>query len=212
MANNTDKRAVAGANHQGTKKPGGSRAARQAAAQKKARRKRAMWVGGLIVAGTALVTSIVFGRATGVTDPLAWDLPALGPTAKIQDRVTLADFRGTPTVANFFASWCTECDRELPGFARVSDELRGKVQFVGINSQETGNAMLMPNRHGVDWWPLASDIGGGNGRELSRALGARGMPLTVFYDENGEILHVQLGGISESQLRAFITRFYDISA
>ena len=53
----------------------------------------------------------------------------MGPTAELQDRVTLADYRGGPTVVNLFASWCVECDRELPGFARVSNELREQVQF-----------------------------------------------------------------------------------
>ena len=124
--------------------------------------------------------------------------------------MALADYRGGPTVVNFFASWCVECDRELPGFARVSNELRDQVQFVGIASQETGDPMFMPERHGVDWWPLARDIGGSNGSGLSIAMGARGMPLTAFYDDGGKLLHVQLGSITEPQLRSFINQLYGI--
>lgn len=180
------------------------------AALEKKRNRVVMWVAGSLVVIGLFVASLVFGRATGTTDPTAWDLPAMGSTAQVQERVLLDDYQGRPTVVNFFASWCVECDRELPGFAKVSDELRNEVQFVGIASRETGNPMLMPERHGVDWWPLARDVGGGDGSGLSTALGARGMPLTAFYDESGELLRVQLGSMSEAQLRAMLTELYGV--
>lgn len=202
--------ARAKAGHSPGKSNKAAREARKAAARRKAKRNRLLWVGtGVLVAGV-FVASFYLGRQSGVTDPGSWDLPAMGATAQTQDRVTLADYQGGPTVVNFFASWCVECDRELPGFARVSDELQNQVQFVGVASQETGNPLLMPERHGVDWWPLARDIGGSNGSGLSTALGARGMPLTAFYDDRGALLHVQLGSITEPQLKSFIAQFYGI--
>jgi len=166
--------------------------------------------GGLLVVGL-LVSAVVLGAPKGNTDPAEWDLPAMGPTAEVQERVALTDFRGTPTVVNFFASWCTACDAELPGFARLSKALEGQVAFVGIASQETGDPMFMPRRHGIDWWPLARDIGGGTGSGLSTALGARGMPLTAFYDADGTLLRVQIGAVSESQLSDMIRALYGIS-
>lgn len=84
------------------------------------------------------------------------------------------------------------------------------MQFVGVASQETGNPMLMPERHGVDWWLLARDIGGTNGSGLSAAFGVRGMPLTAFYGDCGELLHVQLGSFNEPQLSSFIAQLYGI--
>lgn len=70
--------------------------------------------------------------------------------------------------------------------------------------------MFMPERHGIDWWPLARDIGGGTGSGLSTALGARGMPLTAFYGPDGTLLHVQLGAISETQLRDTIRTLFGV--
>lgn len=58
----------------------------------------------------------------------------------------------------------------------------------------------------------AVDVGGHNGSGLSRALGARGTPLTAFYDAGGTLLHVQLGALSEPQLRAAISQLYGIDA
>ena len=41
----------------------------------------------------------------------------------LDNRVRLADYVGTPTVVNFFASWCFICEEELPAFRRVEREL-----------------------------------------------------------------------------------------
>jgi len=40
-----------------------------------------------------------------------------------------------PIVLNSCASWCTVCDRELPDFQRVSEQLAGRVQVLGANPQ-----------------------------------------------------------------------------
>ena len=188
-------------------------AVRAAAARKKQKTQTfVIWsVLGLILVGVFAASVFLGGGRTGVTEVSGWDLPAMGGTADQQERVTLAEFSGSPTVVNFFASWCIQCDRELPFFATVSRELEGQVDFVGVASAETGNALFMPEKHGVDWWPLARDVGGG-GNDLAIALGARprAMPLTAFYDENGQLLDVQLGAINEATLRENLTEFYGI--
>jgi cytochrome c biogenesis protein CcmG, thiol:disulfide interchange protein DsbE len=173
-------------------------------------RRRTRW----LVAGLAVVLIAAVGLAAtalddggasgGSTDPEAFDLPAL----RGEGRVRLADFRGTPVVVNFFASWCTACDAELPGFAKVSDELDGRVAFVGVNSNETGDPLYMPRRHGIADWPLARDIGGRNGSGLHQALGGRGMPITAFYDARGKLLHVDLGALPEPALRQRLDDLY----
>lgn len=187
-----------------------SKRERQAAAvQARRRQRRAWWAAGAVgvfaLIGLAVAAGGSAGGGSGDSDPAAFDLPAI----QGEERVRLADFRGKPVVVNFFASWCTSCDFELPGFARVSDELRDEVAFVGVNALETGDPMTMPERHGITWWPLARDIGS-RGNDLHAALGGRGMPITAFYDEDGNLLHVDPGALDEATLRARITTLYDI--
>ena len=182
----------------------------QAATARAQHRQRRTWwaAGGLGVAaliGLAVLAGSGSGGGSGVSDPAAFDLPAIEGDA----RVRLADFRGKPVVVNFFASWCTACDFELPGFARVSDELRDQVTFVGVAALETGDPMTMPERHGLNWWPLARDIGS-RGNDLHAALGGRGMPITAFYDEAGDLLLVEPGALDETALRERITSLYQI--
>lgn len=173
---------------------------------------RPLTVAAVVAVAVAVLTAVgvLAFRATEApastsTEPTAFVLPALTGDGD----VALSDFRGTPVVVNFFASWCTACDVELPGFAAASERLRGQVTFVGINALETGDPLLMPRRHGIEWWPLARDIGGRQGSGLHDALaGGAGMPITAFYAADGALLHVQRGVLPEDALASEIaTRF-----
>jgi thiol-disulfide isomerase/thioredoxin len=189
---------------------GATRRARQEAAARAQARQRKIWVGVAALGVAALIGLAVVagggsGGGSGTSDPAAFDLPALHG----DERIRLADFEGKPLVVNFFASWCTACDFELPGFAKVSDELRDEVAFVGVNALETGDPDFMPERHGITWWPLAKDIGS-RGNDLHAALGGRGMPITAFYDADGKLLHVDPGALDEATLRQRLADLYEI--
>ncbi len=147
---------------------------------------------------------------TGDTGATTWDLPGLADT---EERIALADFRGKPTVAAFFASWCAVCEAEMPGFVALSDQLGDQVNWVGINTQDNGAGMGDARKWGLDTrWPIARDIGGNTGSNLSTAtFGMRGSPLTVVYDEAGEIVHVQRGGMSAEQLLGLLQQAFGVS-
>lgn len=161
-------------------------------------------VGVAVLAGLAVISTK--DGESGSTAVEAWDLPRLGGEGKVR----LADFRGAPVVANFFASWCTACEFELPGFSKVSRELEGRVAFVGINSLDGGRGLDMARRFDIDWWPLARDIGGGDGSGLHDALGGRGMPITAFYDAGGKLVDFAGGALSEPALRARLRSLYGV--
>lgn len=142
------------------------------------------------------------------TAPAAFALPRLGGGATVR----LADFRGKPTVLDFFASWCTACKGELPGYARVSRQLRGAVNFIGVNSMETGDGLAMARQFGIDWWPLARDVGGAAGSGLHDNLGQQGMPISAFYDATGKLLFVAPGALTEDSLRALLRQEFQVAA
>ena len=161
--------------------------------------------------GVALVGLLVVlwpAPAVGDTSATAWDLPELDGDG----RVTLADSLGTPTVAAFFASWCEVCEHEIPEYLAVSQQVGDQVHFVGIDTQDNGSGLGDAERWGIAGvWPLARDIGGTNGSGLSTGtFGARGSPMTVFYDEAGTVVHVQQGGLSAQQLLAALDEFFGV--
>lgn len=141
-------------------------------------------------------------------NPAAFDLPGL----QGNDRVNLAAYRGTPVVVNMFASWCVNCRQELPAFARAANQLRGRVQFIGINSQETGDGVGMAKEFhlAANGIALARDIGPSPAASLHDAYGARGMPVTAFYDRDGKLLRTFRAQVPEETLRATIKELYNI--
>lgn len=159
-----------------------------------------VWAGAVaaLVAVAALAVATWPEPDVGEVAANSWDLPAL----EGEGRVALSDFEGKPTVAVFFASWCTVCENEVPEFLAVSRHIDEDINFVGINSQDNGRGGGDAAKWGIDEaWPLARDIGGSNASGLSVGVfGARGMPLTVFYDEDGNVAHIQRGGISGEAL------------
>ncbi len=196
-------------------RPGKPGTGRGAAARRAASRRKQIRLA-LVAGGVAVVVAVAFlafrgsSPGTGVTTPTAFSLPTLNGTGQ----VTLANFRGKPTVVNFFASWCSACDRELPGFKAEADALKGKVNFIGVDSLETGDKNFMPNRHHLvgSFAALAHDVAGANGSGLHDALGGgNSMPLTAFYDANGTLLDVQRTALEPQVLHDKLTGLYHLS-
>jgi thiol-disulfide isomerase/thioredoxin len=164
-------------------------------------------------AGAGLIALLVVlwpSPQTGDTSAEAWDLPQLDGDG----RVAIADFTGTPTVAAFFASWCDVCEHEIPEYLAVSQQVGDQVQFVGIDTQDNGSGLGDAEKWGIAGvWPLARDIGGRNGSGLSTVtFGARGSPMTAFYDASGAVVHIQQGGLSGAQLLATLDQLFGIQA
>ncbi|MGH7685442.1 MAG: TlpA family protein disulfide reductase [Candidatus Dormibacteria bacterium] len=136
-----------------------------------------------------------------------WTLPRLDRPGQL----TLSSFRGRPLVLDFFASWCTSCESELPELAALSQQYAGRVAFAGVDSEETSDGLAMAERTGIGSWPLARDVGGRELSGLRDALEATpGMPITAYYDADGRLLHVQLGAESGDDVGRQITTLFHL--
>ena len=50
----------------------------------------------------------------------------------------LSDFKGSPVIINFWASWCPECRHELPSMNRAKEKLKNSgVKMIAINVGES---------------------------------------------------------------------------
>ncbi|MBW3615035.1 MAG: TlpA family protein disulfide reductase [Actinobacteria bacterium] len=110
---------------------------------------------------------------------------------------TFEAYRGKPLVVNFFASWCTPCLAELPGFERVGQDLQGQVGFLGVNLQDSVRAgQRVVEQTGITF-TVARDPDG----KLFQSFGAVAMPTTVFIDAGGKVVDVNSGELSADELR-----------
>ena len=106
----------------------------------------------------------------------------------------LVDLRGHPIVVNQWASWCGSCRFEFPYFQRLAAKYRGRVAFLGVDSQdnrEDAEGFLKdyptPFPHYFDpEVQIARLFGGG-----------RGWPTTAFYNAAGELTETHIGAFAE---------------
>ena len=110
---------------------------------------------------------------------------------------------GTPLVVNFFASWCPNCVDELKNFAAASAEAQGRVDFVGVDSNDTDQsaARKLLAQSGVHY-PVGLD----STANTAVAYSVVALPTTVFIDRHGRIVGEAFGTQSLGQLRSWILR------
>ena len=123
---------------------------------------------------------------------------------------SLEQWRGKVIVANFWATWCPPCVKEIPEFSAVSRRhADAPLQFVGISIDTRDNVASFAKRFDVPY-PLL--IGSTATLGLASELGnsARALPFTVILGRDGTIRHVTLGTLSESQLEGKILPLLDL--
>ncbi|MER7334541.1 MULTISPECIES: TlpA disulfide reductase family protein [unclassified Micromonospora] len=115
--------------------------------------------------------------------------------------VALRDLRG-PAVVNVWASWCPPCREELPAFQRLSERAAGRLQVIGVNSQDAReSAQSIGEDFGIRF-PVLFD----QGESFKRALNRNAMPLTVFVDGQGRVRHVDTSGALDDARLAELVR------
>ena len=98
---------------------------------------------------------------------------------------------GKPAVINFFATWCTPCREETPGFVEVYNRHKEKgFELVGISldtdSRENLPGFLMANK--IEYKILFGDLA------TARAYGGvSSIPTTFFVGKDGKIKNVHIG-------------------
>jgi thiol-disulfide isomerase/thioredoxin len=109
----------------------------------------------------------------------------------------LPDLRGTPVVVNFFASWCTPCVTEMPGFEEVHRELGDQVAFVGLDVRDSVDAA----RDLVEETGVTYTIGRDPSGALFQAFDGLNMPSTFLISADGVIVDAKAGAMDADELR-----------
>ncbi len=110
--------------------------------------------------------------------------------------LTLSSLRGKPVMINFFASWCDQCKRELPGIEAVY--LRHQADgftVVGINALESGDGKAMYRALNLTF-PAVYDPG--QPGAIANAYGiTAALPASIYIDKQGRVDLIVRGAVSE---------------
>ncbi|MBX3700600.1 MAG: TlpA family protein disulfide reductase [Dokdonella sp.] len=118
--------------------------------------------------------------------------------------VTPTQQRGRPVVLNLWATWCPPCRREMPALAQAAPN-HPQVAFLFVNEGEdaaTVRGYLEHEQLAIEHVLLDPQM------QAMRALGARALPSTLFFDAQGRLVDSHLGELSGAGLKRILRRHF----
>jgi len=118
-------------------------------------------------------------------------------------KLTEKDFNGKPTVYYAWASWCPDCQQELPILNTLKEKYADKVEFVGVAmiSQkepiENGKKYLKENSLSLNYY---SDVDS----SFQKHHEITEIPTLIFTDKNGKIVKKSAGILPQEEIEAYI--------
>jgi thiol-disulfide isomerase/thioredoxin len=132
--------------------------------------------------------------------------PAISGTTLAGQHLSLASYRGSVVVLNFWGSWCPPCRAEAPGLAALATRLRSRgVRFVGIDIRDDApNAEAFMRTFQVSY-PSLNDPGDELALAFRETVPPAAIPTTLVIDRSGHIAARILGGATYASLKTLIS-------
>jgi len=130
----------------------------------------------------------------GAFEPFAEPEPA--PSTAFLDPdgqpIKLDAYHGSLVLLNLWATWCAPCVKELPSLDRLQADLGSdRFRVVLLSVDRKGHEIAAPFLADLGVTQLRTAVDPKS--ELTRALGAPGLPTTFLLDRDGRILGRMLG-------------------
>jgi peroxiredoxin len=104
--------------------------------------------------------------------------------------LSIAGYRGSVIILNFWASWCLECRPEMPGLERLLREFSSRgLAVIGVNAREDKEAA---RRYAMELgltFPLVLDRSGA----INTLYGVVGLPTTFVIGRDGRAIGFAVG-------------------
>lgn len=129
----------------------------------------------------------------------------LAPDFSLKDlngqTISLAQFRDQkPVILDFWASWCPNCQRDMPKLNNWYQKYRDQVEVLGINLQEDqGTVSQFVTRRGINFPVLLDPLS-----QASRLFGVRYTNYHVLIAKDGSVAGTVPGDLSEAQIKSLL--------
>ena len=145
------------------------------------------------------------GTSTDTPDNTQQELPKeFPPDFTVMDasgkEVKLSDFRGKPTVVNFWASWCGPCKSEMPDFDAVYQEMGDDIHFLMVNMTDGGQETLAGAQKFIADSGYTFPVYYDTQYSAAIAYGVSSLPTTYFFDAEGYGVAYAFGAINKDAL------------
>ena len=122
------------------------------------------------------------------------------------NEVKLSDYKGTPVVLNFWASWCPPCKSEMPSFNEMSKKYsKDKVAILMINLTDGQRETMSIAKQFIKDNNYNMKVLFDNKMNAVNSYNISAIPRTIFIDKDGYIVEDNPAGIiSEEELESKI--------
>ncbi|MEX2102024.1 MAG: TlpA disulfide reductase family protein [Actinomycetota bacterium] len=154
------------------------------------------------VAIVFLVVLLIAASCTGDEQPIGEPVAIDGPLPAVEGKelpdgeFAPADYEGSVTVVNFWATWCVPCRNEQPVLQDIWETYRGRgVTFIGVNHRDDPAAASEWLREYDVTYPSVLDEDGAYAAEF----GFTGLPATFIADADGQLRFAFFGEVMEAE-------------
>lgn len=117
----------------------------------------------------------------------------------------MTSFIGKPTVVNLWATWCPPCRREMP-VLRDAQRTNSNIHFVFANQGEPPEVVKKYlAAEGLDLSNVLLD----SSMQVAKETRSKGLPTTLFFDANGNLVDRRTGELSHATLKERIDVLVD---
>jgi cytochrome c biogenesis protein CcmG/thiol:disulfide interchange protein DsbE len=120
------------------------------------------------------------------------------------NELSLSDYEGKVIFVNLWATWCSPCRAEIPGFVEVYEEYKDQgMQIIGISVDDFGADKVRDfvKKYEISY-PVAMYT-----REFIRAYEpGRAIPETIIIDKDGYIRHRHIGYMDKETLTNYFLK------
>ncbi len=121
---------------------------------------------------------------------------------------------GKPLLVNFWATWCVPCREEFPELVELDKEYKGKIDFITISLDDLAEIkrdvpkFLTDMKATMPAYLLKTNDEDAIIGAISKDW-AGGLPFTVLYDANGEVVHTTQGKIKPDVVKEKLTELIE---
>ena len=117
------------------------------------------------------------------------EAPDITVTAMDGTEVKLSSLRGKTVFVNFWATWCSNCVKEMPAIEKLYEEYGDQIVIVGVNvgeDEDTIDTFIEAKNYS---FPVACDTES----NISNLYPSAGIPYTVIVGKDGLVTETFLG-------------------
>lgn len=141
-----------------------------------------------------IITLLIFFSAENVSSLsiLQGNVPGYKMKTLAGKRISLKDYRGSPLLLNFWATWCAPCRKEFPIIKEIADKFgKDGLVVLAINVDDTRTISAVKSfvsAHSLNFTiPLDPN------RKLLNNFRGSALPLTVLIDASGNVVRIYTG-------------------